>query len=113
MVSEPGGLKFEPWPHILLHVIIPAYRSSYSGARVAQTNCLSGRPCLACSRGECWNPIKVSLAPSISPEFYSRRRSFSIMVSEPGGLKFEPRPHILLRVIIPAYKSSYGGAHVA
>jgi hypothetical protein len=38
MISEPGGLEFEPWPRIfLLRVIIPAYRSPYGGTRVAQT----------------------------------------------------------------------------
>jgi hypothetical protein len=34
------------------------------------------------------------------------------MVSESGGLEFKPRSRIPLRVIIPSYRSSYGGAHV-
>jgi hypothetical protein len=38
MISEPGGLEFEPRPRIPLRVIIPTYRSPYSGARVAQTS---------------------------------------------------------------------------
>jgi hypothetical protein len=39
--------------------------------------------------------IKDSLAPSISHGFYSwiDRRGPSNMISEPGGLEFEPRPH--------------------
>jgi hypothetical protein len=38
--------------------------------------------------------IKGHLAPLISPEFYSRidRWGPSIVLSEPGGLEFEPRP---------------------
>jgi hypothetical protein len=45
---------------------------------------------------DCWNLIKGPLAPSISPGFYSRtdRRGPSIMVSESGGLEFEPRSRI-------------------
>jgi hypothetical protein len=42
MVSEPGGLKFEPRPRIPLHVIISTYRSLYGGAHVAQTSDPSG-----------------------------------------------------------------------
>jgi hypothetical protein len=60
----------------------------------------------------CWNLIKDPLTPSISLGFYSQtgRGGSSNMVSEPGGFEFEPRPRI---VIIPAYRSSYGGARVA
>jgi hypothetical protein len=35
------------------------------------------------------------------------------MVSGPGGLNFESRPHLPLHVIIPVYRSPYGGARVA
>jgi hypothetical protein len=38
LVSEPGGLEFEFWPRIFLLRVISAYRSPYSGARVAQTS---------------------------------------------------------------------------
>jgi hypothetical protein len=38
MVSESRCLNIEPRSHILPRVIIPAYRSSYDGARVAQTS---------------------------------------------------------------------------
>jgi hypothetical protein len=34
MVSEPGGLEFEPWPRIFPLRVIPAYRSPYGGAHV-------------------------------------------------------------------------------
>jgi hypothetical protein len=59
-------------------------------------------------------PDKSSLTPSISPEFYSwiGRGGPSNLVSEPGGLEFEPQPRIPLRVI-PAYRSPYGGARIA
>jgi hypothetical protein len=62
----------------------------------------------------CWNLIKDSLAPSISPGHYgwTGRGEPSNMVSEPGDLEFEPRVHIFqLFVILPT--EVYGGAHVA
>jgi hypothetical protein len=45
----------------------------------------------------CWNLIKGFLTPSISHGFYSwtGRKGPSIMVYEPGGLEFEPRPRII------------------
>jgi hypothetical protein len=44
----------------------------------------------------CWNLIKASLAPSMSPRFYgyTGQVGLSNMVSEPGGLEFESRPRI-------------------
>jgi hypothetical protein len=41
MILELGGLELKPRSRIFrygLRVIIPAYRSPYGGARVAQTN---------------------------------------------------------------------------
>jgi hypothetical protein len=38
MVSESRGFEFDPVTHILMHVIIPAYKSLYCGAHVAQTS---------------------------------------------------------------------------
>jgi hypothetical protein len=43
MVSEPGGLEFEPQPRILLRVIILTYINSYGEPHVAQTSDPSGR----------------------------------------------------------------------
>jgi hypothetical protein len=47
MLSETWGLKFEPWSRIIPLRVIPAYRSSYGGARVAQTNEPSEQSCRA------------------------------------------------------------------
>jgi hypothetical protein len=67
MVSESGGLDLEYRPRIFSLRVIPIYRSSYGGTRVAQTSEppeRSGGPYLAHSRGGgCWNP-------SISTGFY-------------------------------------------
>jgi hypothetical protein len=35
------------------------------------------------------------------------------MVSEPGGLEFEPQPRIFPLCVFLAYRNPYGGAHVA
>jgi hypothetical protein len=44
---------------------------------------------------KCWNLIKYPLTPFIPPVFYSWIGiGASNMVSEPGGLEFEPRPCI-------------------
>jgi hypothetical protein len=74
MVSESGGLEFKPRSRILLRVIISSYRSSYGGAHVVQASGLymperSGHGWHAV--GRMLEPDKMSLAPSLSPEFYS------------------------------------------
>jgi hypothetical protein len=38
MVSESGGLNFEPWPRIIPRRVIPVYRSPYGEAHIAQTS---------------------------------------------------------------------------
>jgi hypothetical protein len=42
MVSEPGGLEFEPRPRIPLRIVIPTYRNPYGEICVAQTSGPSG-----------------------------------------------------------------------
>jgi hypothetical protein len=53
-----------------------------------------GRTTRSCA--PCWNLIKSSLIPSILPEFYSwtdRGGRYNV-ISELGGIEFEPQPHI-------------------
>jgi hypothetical protein len=65
MVSESGGLDLEYWPRIFSLRVIPIYRSSYGGTRVAQTSGppppqRSGGPYLAHSRGGVLEPFYIN-----------------------------------------------------
>jgi hypothetical protein len=59
MVSESGGLDFEPRPRISLHVIISAYKSPYGGAHVAQTSGRAAGAWLVRNRGNVGLSIKA------------------------------------------------------
>jgi hypothetical protein len=62
LVSKPVGLEFEPRPRIPLRVI-PAYRSPYGGARIAQT---SG-PYMSERWGPGWYAVGGMLEPDKRP----------------------------------------------
>jgi hypothetical protein len=82
MVSELGGLEFEPQPRIYSLCVIPAYRSPYGGARVAQT---SGLPRTE-RRGPVWYVVWGMLEPdkkTPSPLLY--HLDFIVELTE-GGL---------------------------
>jgi hypothetical protein len=69
------------------------------------------RPRLARSRGNVGLRIKDPLTPSISPKFYSRTGRWGSynLVSEVGGIEFEPRPKGFLASSISPEFYSWSG----